>query len=284
MAEKIRFRLTAARVGVSLAMMALIAGIAEKVQSRPNSVHATDSAQFLKLTGISGNTRTAFLKLEQKLVKLDTAFSKLQKTFLKIGDANAQFLKITDANQQFLKLTDATGFLKITDANSTFLKIGDANSQFLKIGDANAQFLKIGGTAADSGKLGGMTPDAFLQGHGNVLTGEVSSLGAGQGNTVLMADGSVKILIGLAPAGGPQVTLENDTGSSLYFTAVGGTSQVNTIPPGGGQATITPNAQQTDIQIFGAPGTGTKVWTATVSNVSILDTAAFVGQMIVGSL
>lgn len=260
MAEYIKFRLSAAKVGVSLALMALIAGIAEKVQTSPGQVHATETAQFLKLTGFSGATKATFLKIENKLLKLDTAFLKLQQK----------------VNTMYTKVQIDGRFLKITDANAQFLKITDANAQFLKIGDANSQFLKIGDTAANSALLGNLRPDQFFQGRGNVLTNE---LPATQTQQTLLGDGSVKILIGLLPAGQPSVWIENDTNQLLNFSVAGGTAQSNSVAPGQ-QTQISPQASQMDIQIFGGGGGAGKVWTATLSDVG----TTFVGQMLIGLL
>lgn len=185
MAERIKFRVTAARVGVSMALMALIAGIAEKVQASGNEVHAKPAAQFLKLNGFSGATQAVFLKMEKKLLKLDTAFLKLQH---KVNTAFYDKRKID------------TTFLKITDASAQFLKITDASAQFLKITDANGRFLKLGDTAANSALLGNLRPDQFFQGRGNILTNELPAV---QGQQTLLGDGSVKILIGLLQAGQP---------------------------------------------------------------------------------
>lgn len=261
MAEYVKFRLTAAKVGVSMALMALIAGIAEKAQSRPGEVHATPAAQFSRLSGFNGVTQQVFLKMEKKLLKLNSSFLKLQNTL---------------TNGYYSKLQTDGSFLKITDANAQFLKITDANAQFLKIGDANSQFLKIGDTAANSALLGNLRPDQFFQGRGNVLTNE---LPATQTQQTLLGDGSVKILIGLLQAGQPSVWIENDTNQLLNFSLAGGAAQSNSVAPGQ-QTQISPQASQMDIQIFGGGGGAGKVWTATLSDVG----NTFVGQMLIGLL
>ena len=251
-AEYIRFRLTAAKVGVSMALLALIAGIAEKGQASPVQVHAAQDAQLLKLTGISGPPKAAFLKLETKVLKLDRALLKLERNL-------------------------SASFLKVKTANATFLKIGDANAQFLKIDDANAQFLKIDGTAANAQKVGGISADGLIQGKGQVLSNQLTPTSTQQ---VLLGDGSVKVLIGLDQAGTPTITLENDTSSTLSFTVNGATPRATSIAPGG-QTSFTPGAQN-DIQIFSAGGGGGagKIWTAVVSQ----NGNQTVGQMLIGLL
>lgn len=264
MADYIKFRLTAARVGVSMALMALIAGIAEKVQASSPEVHATPaSLNFSKIT--SSNLVPAVQSVNKKVIKLNTALLKVEnglaRNYLKIRSANASFLKVTDANANFLKITDAT-------------------AQFLKISDANLKFLKMDGTAANSALLGNLRPDQFFQGRGNILSSEVT-LNAGQ--QALMGDGSVRVLVGLDPAGQPSVTLENDTSSSLNFTLIGGRAGSSSIPSGQ-QVAITPTQGQMDIQLFGGGGGAGKIWTLTISALSGQGGQTFVGQMLIGLL
>jgi len=136
MAEFIRFRLTTAKVGVSMALLALVAGVAEKAHTGPSHINATRASSnlFLKLNGLSNALKIDFLKVENKIVKLDQVAAKIEHKFLKIADANKKFLKITDAN---------------------------------------FKYLKINATAANSHKLDGLGPESFLQGNGNVVTGAV---------------------------------------------------------------------------------------------------------------
>src|SRR5207248_29892 len=86
MADYIRFRLTAAKVGVSMALLALIAGVAEKARPGPSHVNATRASSsnlFLKLGGLSQALKIDFLKVEKKIVKLDQLAIKIENKFLK---------------------------------------------------------------------------------------------------------------------------------------------------------------------------------------------------------
>jgi hypothetical protein len=247
-AEYVKFRLTAAKIGVSMALGALIAGIAEMARSGPALHHAAKSALFLKLEGISGETKAAFLKLEDKWIKLNSLLVKIDHKLT----SNYYDKRGVDAN-----------FLKITNANTQFLKIGDANASFLKITDANAEYLKIDGTASNSLKLGGLTSDAFLQGKGDVISGAVS-VGPGQSQQVLqMPGGAISILIGLNQPGGPSgpsVTIQNNTSALLPAVQMGdgGTQSLDLPAHGSKQAVL--NLQQTahevQVQIFPNAGGG----------------------------
>jgi hypothetical protein len=217
MAEYIKFRLSAAKAGVTLAFFALLGGLigpAEGREGGPTAQPASFSfgAHYLKLDGLNFATQKVFQKLENKL---NSAFltlnHKLTSDFYDKHKIDATFLKIKTANSEFLK---------IRSANANFLKITDANTNFLKITDANAKFLKIDGTAADSKKLGGLTPDAFVQGRGGVISGAVTVNGDGKSAPLLQLPGTngaiIAVLVALDQASGqPVVTVHNGTGSLL---------------------------------------------------------------------
>ena len=119
MAEYVRFRWTTAKVGVSMALLALVAGTADKARAAAGQAKVTPALQFLKLSGLSKTIGSDFLKVEAKLIKLNNAISSLDKKWVKIErnltqnyltvkKADASYLKVTDANAKFLKLTDAS--------------------------------------------------------------------------------------------------------------------------------------------------------------------------------
>ncbi len=232
MADYVKFRLTAAKVGVSMALMALVAGVAEKIQAAPAQIRATPAAstKLLKLGSVTGNTKSAFIKLEQKYVKMHSALIGLENTLAH------KYMKIRDANAQFLK---------ITDANGKWLKIDDANAQFLKINDANQEFLKHDGTAANSQLLGNMPPNAFFQGHGNVVSGAQTVGSGGTQQLVATPDGAISILIGLSqPAAGgpvsPTLTVRNNTGQLLPAVQDLGTNNGQSAPSSTGGISLKP--------------------------------------------
>jgi hypothetical protein len=308
MAERIKFRLTAAKVGVSMAFLALIGGIAEKARSGPPQVNATQSAYFLKLGGITGEVQNAFLKLELKVLKLDSTLTKLDhkinRSFYSKHKIDLTVLKLQKAMTEYLKLDDANRqYLKIDGANSQFLKINDANSQFLKINDANSQFLKLDGTAANSNKLGGLTPDAFVQGRGGVVTGAAQVLADGSVRTLLGSpDGILSVSVTQDARGFMSLVIHNN--GTVNLQAVAGDPTAVELPAGQDSALIplgtgptgaaypisakTP-AATTHVQIFPA-GSFSKVVTLTVSADQQQTVAgapgqvAVVAQMLIGLL
>jgi hypothetical protein len=216
MAEYIKFRLTAAKAAVTMAFMALVGGAvssAEANQKGPDARAASSSAQFLKLDGITGITRTAFLKLDLALASLE---HKLSTEFFSAHKINTTFLKIKSANTDFLKiLTANANFLKLSTANANFLKIDDANLNFLKITDANNEFLKLTGTAANSSELGGLTPDAFFQGRGNVVSGAATVSTGGAAQQLLSLPGGIIVVTVSQNSDGIHLTINNGTSSAL---------------------------------------------------------------------
>src|ERR1700738_475216 len=75
MAEYVRYRVTAAKVGVTMALLGLISGVAERAQAK--QTRAPDKSKsvgcgrnYLKLDGLNKLEKSVFVKLEQKLDKV----------------------------------------------------------------------------------------------------------------------------------------------------------------------------------------------------------------------
>jgi hypothetical protein len=273
-AEYIKLRMTAAKAGVTLALMGLIAGIAERAQASPQRAGSASVGGFLKLKGLGSAIGGNFLKLEQKVIKLDTSLQKIDKVL-------PSYLKIKTADNTFLK---------IGDANAKFLKLDDANAKFLKITDANAKFLNATGTAVNSAELGGQTPDAFVQGHGGVVSGAVA---IGQGSTseqtLLQVNGTLGTIIVVCkpvPGAGIQVILRNQTQATLPAVQdQNGMDTSKPLPPGDTTlATINGGAptQQLHLQTF-PPAGSTEVITLMISAESGPGTVSIVGQALSGN-
>jgi hypothetical protein len=281
MAQYIKFRLTAAKVGVSMALAALIAGIAEKVHAAPPVINAKPAAvdYFLKLDGVTGESKNDFLKLELKYNKLNGLITGVERQLTKV----------------YKKAVVNAEFLKIDTANSEFLKTDDASAEYLKIADASSEFLKIGGTAANSSELGGLAPDAFFQGDGNVVSGEASVTGSQKSQQLLSTpDGTLTVQLATNSDGAPYLNIHNGGSNSLPVvqdlgeanSEVGTTTSSSTIGPGNNQIQLGgQQANQLHLQIFPA-GNFNEVVTITVSVVPTPSTGAYtaVGQMLLGNL
>lgn len=249
MAEYVRLRLTAAKVSVTMTFLALLAGITERARANPLVTRPGTSANFLQdaAFGGSGGGSKLVLKLDSALSTLEHKLStsyytrhKLNQTFLKIKSANTEFLKIRSAN---------TNFLKIDDANANFLKLDTANGEFLKIDTANNEFLKLDGTAANAGELGGQAPDAFFQGHGNVVTGALNLPHNSTSGQLVALPGGIIVVKGTANSDEAVLDLVNNTGTALPAVQNG---TAMTLAPGDNQLAPLTNgsAHQLTIQIL----------------------------------
>lgn len=254
MAEYFKFRLTAAKIGVSMAFFALLAGLAEKVKSSP-SVTAEPAASFLAQTPAEGSAQAASLKvslgsLEHKLSTAYYTTHKINQTFLKIKSANTEFLKIKSAN---------TSFLKIDDANANFLKIDAANSE-------------------------------FEHGNGHVFTGAISSLATSNTPTQLVSlpGGIIVVSIANTVGAGLQLVIHNATDAALAAVADNGTSvsehnlpavQDTSLP-----VTFAGGAGQLQIQIFPSGQALAEVVTIIISVENGSGPLSVVGQAFTGGV
>ncbi len=209
MADFIKLRLAAARMGVSMAFFALLAGIADRAGANP-LVSGSDSGLLRQATTAAGaaGRPTTLLKLDSALLKLEHKLSTSFETTHKLNQT----------------------FLKIKSANTEFLKIKSANTTFLKIDDANAEFLKIDATAANAGELGGLSPSAFFQGNGHVVTGAVPAVSGTATQLLALPGGIIVVDVQNTPGVGLQLIVANGTGSALpAVQSLGGTASQLTL-------------------------------------------------------
>jgi hypothetical protein len=289
MADYIRFRVATAKLGVSMAFFALLAGLAEKARATPLATKPPATAGVLaQIARKAGGTREqiAIQKLDSALGGLE---HKLAKSFYTTQKVNQTFLKIKSANTEFLKIKSAnTDFLKIDSANANFLKIDDANASFLKIDDANARFLKIDGVAANANELGGQTADAFFQGNGNVISRSVTPP-AGQTQQLLSLPGGIIVVSVSNPAGAsPQLIIHNASGVSLPAVqdiAGNAPTSVTLAPNQDHPVSLTGAVNQLHIQIFPSGAAFPDVVTLMISSESPQSgTIEVVGQAFTGGV
>jgi hypothetical protein len=278
MAEYIKLRLTAAKVGVSMAFIALLGGLAERARANPSSAEQPASAHFLTDTLSppgGGASRLVIQKLDSALARLE---HKLSTSFETTHKLNRTFLKIKSAN---------TEFLKIRSANTSFLKIDDANANFLKIDDANNEFLKIDSTAVNANKLGGLTPDAFVQGGGHVITNAISSLAASNTPTSLLTvPGGVVLSVVNTVGNGVQIEITNPTSQVLTTVVDNGTgvTEHDLRPNAMTSLAVTGIPAQLHIQIFPNSGLSEVVTMIVSVENSTTQLPSFVGQAFTGGI
>lgn len=291
MADYIRFRLAAARVGVTMAFVALLAGLAEKARAAtPGGAGASAGLlrpappgtfqRDISTPSVGGLDRVVIQKLDSALTSLE---HKLNTSFTTTHKLNQTFLKIKSAN---------TEFLKIKSADASFLKIDAANASFLKIDDANNEFLKIDSTAANASELGGLTPDAFFQGAGHVVSGSAAVTQGGPTARLLTLPGEI-IVVNAVDTVGANLELVLQNNSSVGLPAVQDNAGQPpaapfTIPANGGTVSVPVTTQngagQVHIQIFPAGAAFPDVVTIMVSSENLTggSTQTLVGQAFTG--
>jgi hypothetical protein len=235
MAEYIKFRMGAAKVGVTMAFLALLAGISDKARAATPRAHADAAASIPGLSFVKLDK--LYMKLDNVLLKLE---SKLENSYLTAHKADDEFLKIKTASAQFLK-------------------IDDANLKYLTITDAALKYLPAGGTAADSNKLGGMPASSFVQGNNtSVASGALSSLTQTSQKLLSVGDGGIiAVSIANMPGAGRQITIHNGSSTPLAGAVDMGDGSVsqalNLKPNGDTSLPIVPTQQQAAeirLQIF----------------------------------
>jgi hypothetical protein len=260
MADYVKFRLAAAKTGVSMALLALAGGVVERAEAKPTAVPARAGGLFLKLSGIPGDVKTALFKLEDKWIKLNSSLTNFE------HKVNRNY---------YDKATTSKTFLKIRDANATYLKVRDAN------------FLKPDGTAANSQKLGGLTPDAFVQGRGGIVSGAVATITATPQTLVAMGDGSVRVMVSANPVGataGFTLTLYNATSGILpavQLTDGTHSSSSADLQPGANTIQVSAGPHEVQLQLFPNQQAG---FNNVVSILIGLEPSRAVGQMLIGLL
>jgi hypothetical protein len=196
MAQRIKLRLTTAKVGVSMALAALVGGVVEKLSSGRGELQITRASSpgnFIKLGGLPQKIRTDFQKVEQKVVTLEKKWFKLNQ------ESSALSSELASTEQKLVK-----DYLTGQQIDATFLKTSAAEAKFLKITTAAAEYLKI--TAAKN---------EFIQGRGGVVSAATRALADGSVTQLLKSpDGSLVVSL-KTNADIISVLIDNTTGALI---------------------------------------------------------------------
>jgi hypothetical protein len=234
MAEYVRLRLAAAKVGVSMAFLALLAGVADKAHAATPKGRAAAS-----VAGIPGVS--SILKLDKVFIKLDNALLKLENKL--------------STNYFTAQKIDST-FLKIKTAHQKYLSQVDAADKWLKITDANAEFLNKDSTAVDSRKLGGLPVSSFVQGNNTgVVSGALNNLTSSSQQLLSLSGGIIVVSIQQPAGAAPTLTIHNGTAVTLAGAVDmgdGSVSRAVTLKPNGDTAlpAVQSPAAEVRLQIF----------------------------------
>ena len=267
MAEYIKFRLTVAKAGVTMALLGLLGGLAQKAgadQSRTTEAHAAKTISWtpkLSLKGITGNLRASLVTIEKDLSSI---YLKEQKAL----SSDVSSLK---------HLITAAKF-------NSYSKL-ESNATFLSKTDAGKEYLKIDGIAANAGELGGVPAVQF----GMVGSGAVSfGAGAAAQQTLLTAPGTNGAIIVVCmphPGAGVDVSITNDTGALIPAVQDINGQLAGSVSLAPGLATVVGTLMgdaQLHLQTFPVAGFN-HVLTLTVSSESTPSGVSLVGQMVSGA-
>lgn len=199
MAQRIKFRLNAAKVGVSMALAALAGGVVEKLRSEPSDVHLTPASapgNFIKLGGLPQKIRTDFQKIEQKVIKLEDKWIKLDSA---LGQLDQKVIT-QQAKVHFL----FTAVSKMKAAEEVL------SEDLSKLGSQVDKVLSAGYLTSAAAK------NKFIQGRGGVITAATPALVDGSVRQLLKSpDGSLVVSVLVNSDGYLSVRIDNTTGALL---------------------------------------------------------------------
>jgi hypothetical protein len=212
MADYVRARITAAKIGVGLTLAGVVAGVVERVRPQAPAAPA-------RLTAKDGAVTAAQKTVAAQLVnKIGSAqiknHSLLYKDFKNHQVMSYAHLK--DIKHLQSKTKTLTSEAKAFKLSVAALKAG-LGAVYNKA-QSNAKFLPKTGTAANAAKLAGLTKADFVNGHGSVYTG-VQHISEGDDPKTLLTVPGVVTVQGNAYGGSDdEIYLTNLTGSDMTVT------------------------------------------------------------------
>jgi hypothetical protein len=261
MADEVRRRFTAARTGVWLAVFGLAAGLGIRIgAAAPDAVDFDSSAKTLTING-NNKVGSAQVKdhslLYRDLKSGEVPSIKQYKLFT--AEVQGNFLKLNAGNLVHKGDAYAADIFAKIDARAI------KGESYVK-GESDARFVKKGDSVDNALKLDGRGVGDLVQGHANVITGNLT-LGSN--------NGTVMILIGLLTASGQIsagngqtiVTLTNTSGQTIMVNGdgkAGGASvpdgKADTFTVGDGSVTpvqvVTQDGKHVATLTFSSFGTG----------------------------
>jgi hypothetical protein len=253
MAEYIKWRLSAAKLSVSMAFLALVGGLAAKTgvaRSTSGRSVASRPDKWLPVLDFKGVS-----------IAIEKDFQAIEKTIAKVYDKEQKAISAVEVKFR--------GYYTRQQANQTFYEKG--------------------ATVANSGELGGIPASRFVQGNGHVSTGAVSGMGDGSVRKTLLSvpgtNGEIIVVCQPAPVGQPsgiQVLIHNGTSQGVPAVQDG---LARTLTAGGDTllTTISGNTpEQVQLQTFPTSSLS-QVMTLTVSGEPTPGGVSVVGQMLNGA-
>lgn len=261
MADYVKLKGTAAKVGVTLAFLALLAGIAGRTGSGPAKATVTPAAAVTQ-----PDAQVAQVLKRKISLRLKGLSPELKGDFRTISGLVSRLLEEAGIFYYFEHTT---------------------SKHFLTSSGASKKYLAITGTAQNSNELRGLSPSAFVQGDGGLVSG-TATLSGGPKSEKLLSTPGIEVDVAINLDGFPSVTVKNSTGA--FIPAIqdqGGIDGGVTLQPGANSLTLSPQngIDQVHLQTF-AVGSFNRVVTLIISvnfN-SAQGRSAFSGQLINGGI
>jgi hypothetical protein len=193
MAEYVKWRLTKLRAGVTMALFGLLAGLGLRTDQGPAATHVDQAASLSLPKGVhipansigSGQVKFHSLLLSDEKVHQVASYASMVKIKKAVSDLSSQFIKMNDQLVKFEYKEDALNTFLLKDA-----------------------------TAANAAKIEGVGLDGLVQGHGQVITGNL--VPTQNAAPLLSIPGTLTISGNLLPGSQmPAFTLTNTSGGTL---------------------------------------------------------------------
>ena len=209
MAEYVKWRFTKMRTGVTMALFGLLAGLgiraaADDPPSGPATVslHNAASTSHLKVLHVAANSITSTQIKEHSLLLSDfkihqvASYSSLSSLLFKYDSLKTAVSKISDVVYKPQSPVDLSGLETQADASGTFQRKDQP--------------------AANADKVGGLDASQLVQGHGQVITGNLALTQTTTAGTVVSAPGLFDVTGAATPGVGITVSLTNTSSQTLF--------------------------------------------------------------------
>jgi hypothetical protein len=224
MADYVRARLTAAKVGVGLAITGVLAGVVERVRPQQPPGPMSPSASHQDAAQVHAATLTQQLKnkIGSSQIKDHSLLYKDFKQGQVLSYKELKNIKILDN-----ETTGLQSSFKLLKADI----LSVLGSIYTKV-QADATFLAKTDTAVNAAKVNGLSSSDFVNGHGNVFSG-VQHLAVGDpAQTLFTIPNEITVQGNYPSAGNPEVDIFNLTNAPVAISWLNAGENRDTIPVG----------------------------------------------------
>jgi hypothetical protein len=270
MAEYVKWRLTKARAGVTMALFGLLAGLGLRAkESEPASFERAAALTLPKGTRIPANSiGSAQVKFHSLLLS-----DYKPQTVASYAFVIKERKDLNSLDSLFIKMND-----QVSTLSGTLAKVNDELATFETKDDAASTFLLKDATAANAAKVENVGLDGLIQGHGQVLTGEITP--SQTTASVLTVPGTLTVQGTKDPAANAIIAVLNTSSQTLLIND--GTSTQSVAPGKSAQPVSMGDGSVRVFQVL-ISGSGGEVLTLTISGYGSGGGEGLVGQALVGT-